>query len=194
MKSKLYKKVEQFVVDSYTAAKDLRGLTHLLRTVYWLHQLKPDADDALCIAAVAHDIERTYRDEGESILEIIRKKGFIDEGILNRHQNKSAKIICEFLKEKGANDDFIERVKGLVEKHEVGGTDDQNLIKDADSISYFENNAIYFVDVKLKEVGAPHVKEKLDWMFNRMSFDRAKQISREWYQNANARLINEQEI
>ena len=33
-------------------------MLHFDRTVYWLQQLRPDADGALLIAAISHDIER----------------------------------------------------------------------------------------------------------------------------------------
>lgn len=187
MESELYKKAEQFVVDSFTKVGDERGIKHFLRTAYYVKELKPYADDAMYIAAVAHDIERAYRD-GDEINAIFKKKGFMDEEFLKYHQDKGAKIISDFLNEQGASNELIERVKMLVEGHEVGGNDDQNIIKDADSISYFENNADHFVDVKVKEIGKNQVKEKFDWMFNRISSNKGKQIALKWYGDALAKL------
>jgi hypothetical protein len=40
---------------------------------------------------------------------------------------------------------MIERVMMLVSKHEVGGNDDQNLLKDADAISFLENQIDVFL-------------------------------------------------
>ncbi len=46
----------------------------------------------------------------------------------------------------------------LVSKHEVGGNEDQNLLKDADSISFFENQVGHFLSKQTAETG----KEKLN--------------------------------
>ncbi|MFH1822258.1 MAG: HD domain-containing protein [Patescibacteria group bacterium] len=187
MESELYKKTKQFVVNSFTKVGDVRGIKHFLRTVYWVNELKPDADEAMYIAAVAHDIERAYRNNDE-INNIFKEKGFMDKDFLIYHQEKGAKIISDFLKEQNASNELIERVKMLVKGHEVGGNDDQNIIKDADSISYFENNANHFVEVKAKEIGKNQVREKFDWMYNRISSGKGKQIALKWYENALAKL------
>jgi len=187
MNTNLYKKAEQFIVDSFTNAGDERGIKHFLRTAHWVKELNPNADEAMYIAAVTHDIERAYRKNSKAS-DIFKKKGFQDEAFLKNHQEKGAKIISDFLHEQSASDELIDRVKMLVAKHEVGGNDDQNIIKDADSISFFENNAMHFVEVKAKEIGNNQVKEKFDWMFNRISSDTAKQIALKWYKNALAQL------
>lgn len=76
----------------------------------------------------------------------------------------------------------------LVSKHEVGGNDDQNLLKDADSISFFENNVDHFVNKKVGETSKEKVKDKFEWMFNRISSEKAKQIARPWYEEAIKKL------
>ena len=72
----------------------------------------------------------------------------------------------------------------LVSKHEIGGNDDQNLLKDADSISFFENNVEYFVGRTVSETGKEKVKDKFDWMYNRMTSEKAKQFARQLYAEA----------
>jgi len=76
----------------------------------------------------------------------------------------------------------------LISKHEEGGNDDQNLLKDADSISFFENNVPLFLTKHVSEVGKEKVKEKFDWMFNRITSEKAKQIARQWYEEAIKKL------
>jgi len=183
-----YYKVEQFVIDSFTKVGDNHGIKHFERTVYWLKQLKPDADEALLIAAFAHDIERAFRDHAN--YDNIKKsaKGFSGDEHLIPHQKKGAKIIADFLEQQGADGKLIERVVMLVNKHEVGGNDDQNLLKDADSISFLENNINHFIDVKVKQTSKQIVKEKFDWMFNRITSEKAKQITRLWYEDGIKRL------
>lgn len=183
-----YNKVEQFVKDSFIKAHNPGDIKHFERTVYWLKQLKPDADEALCIAAFAHDTERAFRETSTHPMAGKSLKGFRDEQFLAYHQNKGAEIISDFLKEQKAPQELIDRVFRLISKHEVGGDEDQNLLKDADSVSYFENQIEHFLTVKAGEVGKEKVKEKFRWMFERISFEKAKDIARPMYEQAIKKL------
>src|SRR3989338_2191134 len=59
----------------------------------------------------------------------------------------------------------IQKVKLLVEGHEVGGNEEINILRDADSIAYFE----YKIPSYMKRNGYERTKEKIRWMFVRMS-------------------------
>lgn len=179
----IYNKTEKFVKDSFGKRK----IRHLERTVFWLKKLMPEAHEALQVAAISHDIERAFRKDGIASVRN-REKGFLDEEHLEFHQKESARIICEFLTREGADESLIKRVGELVEKHEVGGDRDQNMLKDADSISFFENNAEHFIKGKATELGREKVKEKFDWMFNRITSEEAKEMSRFWYIEALEKL------
>jgi len=178
----LYKKVEQFVRES--SSKSDR---HAFRTVFWMKKIYLQADEAMLIAAIAHDIERAFKKDK---LEGIKgnKKGFLDKKCIKDHQEKSAEIIGDFLEKQGAEDSLINKVKMLVSKHEVGGNEEQNILKDADAISFFENNVNYFIEKLLFEVGKKEVKDKLDWTFNKITSSRAKEISRPWYEDGIRKL------
>jgi hypothetical protein len=180
----LYDKVEKFVVDSFTKVGKEKSIPHFLRTKHWLLELKSDADEAFCISAVAHDIERAFRDPNNDKAETA---GFLDDFFLKYHPQKGAEIIGEFLKSQNADEELIERVKFIISKHETGGDDDQNLLKDADSISFFENNTDGFVKMA-EEIGKEKVKEKFEWMFNRITNDRAKEIAKPWHKEALRKL------
>ncbi len=186
MNQNLYKKAEQFVIDSYTKIGKTSQIKHFERTVYWLKQLKADADEALLISAIAHDIERAYRKE--DMLEKKRTISYADPKFFRPHEERGAEIMAEFLEKNCAEQKLIERVKMLISKHEEGGNDDQNLLKDADSISFFENNVPTFLTKHVSEVGKDKVKEKFDWMFNRITSEKAKQIARQWYEEAIKKL------
>lgn len=184
----LFQKVRQFVIDSFAKIGDTHSLKHFDRTVYWLLKLKPDADEAMQIAAVAHDIERAFKDPRR--MEVVKKsdKGFKDDHYLKYHPEKGAEIIGEFLKKEGASQETIERVKKLISKHEVGGNDDENFIKDADSVSYFENNIGHFITRISEEVSKEKIKEKFNWMYDRITSPKAKEIARRWHKEAVERL------
>lgn len=176
---KYFDKIESFVKKSF-AGQDGQ-IKHFDRTVYWIKQLYPQADEAMLIAAMSHDIERAYRTREQ--LQTKDKVGFTNPAFFRPHEEKGAEIIAAFLKKEGADAKMIERVKMLISRHEEGGNDDQNLLKDADSVSFFENN-VYIFFAKLKEDGKKKVKDKFDWMFNRISSPKAKKIAKVWYDHS----------
>jgi len=177
--SNLYEKAEKYVEESFEGKQ---GMVHFKRTVYWLKELKPDADEALQIAAIGHDIERAFRSEGDAQMKRMKDSGMRNTEFLTYHQNKGAELMGDLLKKQGASSELIERVKMLISKHEVGGNDDQNILKDADSVSFFENNVEFFLTHHAPKMGKEKVKEKFDWMFNRITSEKAKQIARKWYE------------
>ena len=184
MSLKLYKEVENFVKNSFINTGFGWQIKHFERTVYWVLELKPDADEALLISAIAHDIERAFK-KNISHQDIKKsKKGFGDINYLNFHQKQGGKIIERFLKKQNADKKLIQRVKMLISKHEIGGNADQNLLKDADSLSFFENNTEYFIEKLVSTMGVKKIKEKIDWMFNRISGKKARNIAFPWYEKA----------
>ena len=181
--SELFKKVKSFVDESFQY--DQAQIRHFDRTVYWLQQLHPAADEVLLIAAYAHDIERAFRSPEDSH-ESSGKK-FTDKDALEKHQKVGAQIIGDFLMKNGADNMVIEKVKHLISAHEVGGDEDQNILKDSDSLSFLENNAAIFIP-RLKKLGYDKIKEKFDWMFNRISSSGAKRIAKPFYDKMIAEL------
>jgi hypothetical protein len=174
----LYDKVEEFVVDAFKKTKHEGQIVHFERTVYWVKKLKPEADEAMLTAAYAHDIERAF-----SIAKREPQK-FESGDILEVHQIEGGKIMYDFLTRNRADVEFAKRVKELIEKHEKGGTEDQNIIKDADSISYFENNAPKHVKFSEKGYAREEIKHKFDWMYDRITSEKAKKITEKWYEKA----------
>lgn len=188
MNNNLYQKTEKFVIDSFTNTGKVQSIKHFLRTVYWLKELEPEADESMQIAAVAHDIERAFRQE--DVLEIQDRGGFTDPKFLRLHQERGAEIITNFLRQQGADNKTTEKVKMLVSKHEEGGNKEQNILKDADSLSFFENNIDHFLNKILAEKGIEKTKAKFDWMFERINSDKAKRIAQKWYDEAIEKLNN----
>lgn len=185
---KYFPEVVKFVNEAFRRAGDDHGIKHFERTVFWLRQLRPDADEAFGIAAYSHDIERAFRNQEVWSMQKRSDKGFRDEDFLRIHQERGAEIIGEFLQKRGAGEDMIARVKRLISKHEVGGDDEQNMLKDADSLSFFENNIPHFLTKKVAELNKEKVKAKFDWMFNRITSEKAREIARPWYEAAVGKL------
>ena len=113
---------------------------HSQNTREWVLKLKPEADTALQIAALGHDIERSIEQRK------IKRENFTDyDEFKKAHSQNSATILQEILLTYDVNQDFIDKVVNLVLLHEFGGTLEANILKYADSISFFDVNLpIYF--------------------------------------------------
>ncbi len=105
----------------------------------WLLKLKPDADDALKIAALGHDIERAIAERK------VRREDYKDYGEFKEaHASNSAKILAEIMKECNISKKLADDVVFLVCHHETGGTRRADILRDADSISFFHVNLPYY--------------------------------------------------
>jgi len=168
------------MLDSY--GSDIIGPQHLKRTAEWVRELRPDADEALLIAALCHDIERAKSHaEGEPNTRLDNITG---DDYLTYHQERSARIMREFLVQVGADPDFTDRVAYLIAKHEVGGDDDQDLLKDADSISFLENNIDLFLEHVVHMIGHDEMLRKFQWMYDRITSKEAEAVARPLFLDA----------
>lgn len=177
----LLQKTEQFIVNAFTE-KNLKGdVLHHQRTAYWISQLKPDADEALLIAGMSHDIERAFHGDW--------KAGSSDPDKLKMHQELSASDVERFLIQQEASEEFIERVRDLILHHEEGGTEDQSVLCDADCLAYFEEKAVRNA-IKAKQEGrAEENKKRLLYVFNRIHLPKAKEVAMRWYSEALKELV-----
>ncbi len=174
-----FDKTRQFVKKSFDNNKT--QMRHFGRTVYWMRKLNPKADEASLIAAMAHDIERAFRTKEQHGKRAI--EGYDHPAFFRPHEEKGAEIMADFLKKEGADEKMIAKVKMLISRHEEGGNEEQNLLKDADSISFLEDNIPLFLEKAQKE-GNEKIRAKFEWMFNRITSEKAKKIARPWYEKA----------
>ena len=164
-------------MDSITCAKQkIRAIIsksrvpedpiHAENVLEWILKLKPDADEALQIAALAHDIDRA--DERRKI----QRSDFNDyDRFKAAHANNSAKILKKILDECQVKQLIIVEARRLVELHEIGGDPCSDLLKDADSISYFEvNMPLYY-----QREGYEETLKRCIWGYQRLS-PKMKQI------------------
>jgi hypothetical protein len=133
---------------------------HAENTVSWLIRLGPDADIALKLAALGHDIERA--DETRKV----RRQDFPDyDSFKSAHARRSAFLLDSLLNACGVSRGIRREVKRLVALHEVGGDSRSDLLQDADSLSFFAVNLPLFAPREGMEV----TRKRCLWGFQRLS-------------------------
>ena len=107
---------------------------------------------------------------------------------MDYHQQRGAEMIGTFLRDCEADGALVERVEDLVRHHEVGGNPEQDLLRDADSLSYFETCIDFFIEQALPGWGMETVRKKIEWMYNRIGSETARRLARPFYESTLARL------
>ncbi len=150
------KAIEAVVVESSVPEDPV----HSKNTLAWLLKIKPDADEALQIAALGHDIERAIERRK------VRRADFDDYDLFKAaHARNSALVLKEIMEECGLPTAISDDVGRLVCRHEVGGDERCDLLKDADSISYFDVNLpCYF-----EREGYAETLRRTIWGYRRLS-------------------------
>ncbi len=141
---------------------------HADNTLHWLLRLEPDAGEALQLAALAHDIDRAI-EAGK-----VKRADFDDYDVFKAaHAKHGAELLRSILTGCNVAQDIVDEACRLVEVHEVGGDPDADLLKDADSISYFSVNLpLYY-----QREGWAETKRRSLWGYRRLSA-RAREIVR----------------
>ncbi|MBW1740811.1 MAG: DUF4202 family protein [Deltaproteobacteria bacterium] len=147
---------------------------HAQNTLDWLLKLKPDADEALQIAAFGHDIERAMEKRK------VRREDFTDyDTFKTAHAQNSARILKEIMQDYNVQPDLVDNVFGLVCCHETGGDPRSNLIRDADSLSFFDVNLpLYF-----EREGWEETLQRCRWGYQRLSLEMKQIIKKFSYDN-----------
>jgi hypothetical protein len=149
---------------------------HLWHTAKWALRLDPDASEALLLAALTHDIERhfpggTQPDKAAG--------AWADVEYNRRHAERSAGFVTLWLQEQGAAENFVAAVEPPILVHEFGGGAEGDLIQAADSLSFLEVNGRLVSSWVLKgETSLDKAIEKLDWMFERIQIERARELAK----------------
>lgn len=127
---------------------------HAENTLLWVKKLKPEASEALQIAAIGHDIERgsppRYREEDFENHEDYKQA----------HSERGAQILEEIMRRHKIDEKVIREATDLVRLHEVGGNDDADILMDADSISFFDNNLDFYIGYKGMEGAIKQIEYK----------------------------------
>ncbi len=183
----MLEQAKQFVRQSFNQGINEKCTKHFEQTLYWVQHLKPDADEPVLIAAYAHDTARAF--SKQTTEETFKSKEFNDPEILKKHQEEGAGIVADFLQKEHYGGKSIERVINMIRHHEEGGDEESNLIMDADSISYLEINAIKHIKL-VNSLGDEKIKRKIDWMYERISSDKARALAEPFYKKAITSLLN----
>ena len=167
---RLKKKIEKIIKNSLVPEDPI----HSKNTLEWLLKLTPDADEALKIAALGHDIERAIEKRK------VKRKDYKDyDKFKNAHALNSAKILLEIMKECNASKELTDDVFHLIRFHETGGSRRVNILRGADGISFFHVNLPEY----FSRNGKKETEKRWLWGYGRLS-EKEKRIIAEFdYQN-----------
>lgn len=143
---------------------------HSKNTRAWILRLKPEADMALQIAGLGHDIERSIKE-----LKINRENYTCYDDFKMAHARNSAKVLRELLAQYDLVKIIRDKVVNLVTHHEFGGSPEANILMEADSISYFDVNVQFYFRRNSKSETAFRIM----WGYQRLS-DEGKAIVRDF--------------
>ncbi len=133
---------------------------HSKNTREWVLRLKPNADIALQIAALGHDIERSIK--GRKVL----RKNFSDFNEFKKaHSLNSARILRQILSKHDIDKEVVEKITYLVKHHEFGGDPEADILRDGDSISFFDVNLPFY----FRRTSREEVTSRIKWGYRRLS-------------------------
>ena len=154
---------------------------HSKITRKWILKLKKNAGEELQIAALAHDIDRAVKPRTRM------RNGESYEKYKIRHSKRSARITADLMKECGYDNISIGKTRKFIEKHESGGDPESDLLRDADSIAYFDYNIGFY----LRREGAERTKKKINFMYLRASERARKRIRKIRFAASVRKVFNE---
>jgi len=164
------KKIEEIIKKSPVPEDPI----HSKNTLEWLLKLKPDADEALKIAALGHDIERAIEERK------VRREDYKNyDEFKDAHASNSAKVLTEIMEACNISKKIADDIFFLVCHHETGGSERVDILRDADSISFFQVNLPdYFI-----RNGVEETRKRYLWGYRKLP-DNLKRVVAEFdYQN-----------
>jgi len=172
----LKKEIEETIKRSLV----LEDLPHSKNTLKWLLKLKPDSDEALKIAALGHDIERAMEERK------VRRDNYKSYNeFKDAHALNSAKIMAEIMRGYKLSQELIDAVYFLVRNHERGGNNKVNVLKDADTISFFDVNLPYYFARNSVE----ETKKRCLWGYKKLSSNLKKIVVEFDYEDKELRSL-----
>lgn len=161
------KKIEEVIIKQIAKSEVPEDLVHSKDTVKWLLRIKPDADVALKIAALGHDIDRST-----GYKKVKREDYKSYDEFKKAHTLNSAMIIADIMKKFSTNQELIDEVHNLIANHETGGDKRSDILKYADSISFFNVNLSYYFERNTEE----ETRRRCIWGLERLPKALQKQV------------------
>lgn len=166
----LHEKILSIIIRSGVPEDPL----HARNTLEWLHELEPAPDAALQTAALGHDIERAMNERK------VRREHFPDyDAFKAAHAKNSAIILRNIIRNLRMPVEFAEDVFHLVRLHETGGDPRSDLIRDADSLSFFHVNLPLFYERE----GIEKTLMRCRWGYKRLSAKARRFVATFTYEN-----------
>ncbi len=178
---KNFEEIKNYLLDIISNSPIPEDLPHAKNTLHWLLKIYPKADISLKISAIGHDIER-------AIPERIKRENYNNyDEFKKAHALRSAKILKNILLNFNLSDNIIQNIFNIVKNHEHGGDFYSNILKEADSLSFFDVNIKYLYERE----GYEKTLERAIWGYKRLS-DFGKEFLRNIeYKNKYLNLIKE---
>ena len=177
--SPLVEAAKQWVIEKYKYNN-----YHLVRSLEWLDRLAPGSCEAVRIATVTHDMERAFPGPDQPVMTALD-----DPEYLVLHSERSARIVGEWLRANGADEDLAREVEHLIRFHEFGGWPEANLVQAADSLSFLDVNIDLFLTfVRSGRRTIEDVRCKFDASYDRIQVPEAKVIAKPMLEKAMERL------
>ena len=159
--NKLHQRISEIVSES-----PLEGELKHSESVWKLVQkIDGHSSEELQIAALCHDIERGVTPR------VLQHNDENYEDYKQRHAKRSSDITAQLLNDFGYSKESVSKVKNMIENHEVGGNEETNVLRDADSVSFFIDN----IDIYIKRNTLEKSEYKIKLMYERAS-ERAKKM------------------
>jgi hypothetical protein len=153
---------------------------HAENTFNWLLRLEPEADIALQIAALGHDVERAIEERR------IQKRLYTDFDVFKAaHAHNSAEIMKEIMTACEVPQYIADEVCRLVRRHETGGDARSDLLRDVDSISFFDVNLPLYYERN----GREETLRRSIWGYRRISQRRKKALSNIVYKHSELNVL-----
>lgn len=167
MKKDALENVKAKIEEIISMSPYSEDIFHSINTLEWVLKISPEADTALQIAALGHDIERGV--EGRRV----HTSGYesFDE-FKQEHALNSAKILTEIMEEFGVEQEIIDDVSHLIVNHEVGGDEREEILKNADVLSFFHVCLPLYFDRR----GPETTRKRCVWGYKKLSKDLRKFI------------------
>ena len=157
---------------------------HLLKSLVWLDRIAPESREAVRLATLTHDMERAFPGPDSPVM-----RGLGDADYNAAHSARSARIVGSWLREHGADQVLVSDVEALIRAHEDGGSPDANAVQAADSLSFLDTNIELFLGfVTSGTHTARDVREKFEYMYERIQIPDARTLARPLLEQALVRL------